>query len=679
VTSILLVSLDTLRADVAYSGKFATINRLLSRGSSFQTAVAAAPLTPPSHASVLSGLYPPRHGLRHLFKEQINDDVTMLAEYLQRSGYRTGAITSCPGLNRWYQFDRGFSHFDDEIPLLADGTDPLQTVDVKLRGTALKRANIVVDRAIEWISREPSAEFFLFVHFFDSHWPYEPPAEFGAVDIANAYEGEVAFMDHHLGRLLDWLEAQGLADDLIIVLFSDHGEDLGGWYPNDKAGGRGYPEEEGHGALLFDTTLLVALSVSWPGQVPARRSYPNQVRLVDITPTILDLSGYPEPEGLDGKTLRPIWEGREFGHRPAYFETFYREELAASRPEFRDARPLVGVRLDDRWKLLWEPVNSAAKLTLLNVEADPGEWTPLVAMAPRSPPPPIFDPFPPNQIAISQVLQTAGNAGLKLDPIESLLRRLLERPELGITVRGSLYEGGADRWSDIDIELQFPCRAPDDRDHAWVHEQIAATGKILTWFPATHFNMPDLLIFFVDSAGDLLKFDINCIGPGAPREKKGGYTVRIASGMMPTVRCNAPAPLDIPLSWRRLAGWSWYCQTKICRGEFYEALDSLNTIRNEVLIPALHSRHELPREGSRRLESRLPESARSALDRTVPRGIDRNALQQALDASLELGRLYLQELAVSRQITLDLTSFDAIAWQVRRAAGAFSIEGNSNG
>lgn len=678
MTSILLVSLDTLRADVAYSGKFPTINRLLSRGSSFQTVLAAAPLTPPSHASVLSGLYPPRHGLRHLFKEQINDDVTMLAEYLQRSGYRTGAIVSCPGLNRWYQFDRGFSHFDDEIPLLSDGTDPLQTVDVKLRGTALKRANIVVDRAMEWISRAPGEEFFLFVHFFDSHWPYEPPAEFG-VDIANAYEGEVAFMDHHLGRLLDWLEAQGLTDDLMIMLFSDHGEDLAGWYPNDKAGERGHPEEEGHGALLFDTTLLVALSVSWPGHVPAGQMYPNQIRLVDVTPTILDLAGYPEPEGLDGKSLRPIWEGREFGHRAAYFETFYREELAASRAEFGDARPLVGVRLDDRWKVLWEPADAEAKLALFDVGADPGEWTPRLAMAFPSPPLPIFAPCPPDHANISNVLHTARTAGLKLDPIESLLNRLLQRPELGIIVRGSLFEGNADPWSDIDIELQFPSRAPNDQDHAWVCEQIAATGKILTWFPATHLNMPDLLIFFVDGGATILKFDINCIGPGAPRESKGGYVVRAASGLMPTVRRDIPPPLDIAMSWRRLAGWTWYCQTKISRGELYEAFDSLNAIRNEVLIPALRSLYELPREGSRRLERQLAAGVRSALDRTVPRGIERAALQEALDAGIEFGKINLQDLAARQQIVLDVEAFDVIVRYAERAAGAFPFEGNFNG
>src|SRR5205807_1057343 len=114
----------------------------------------------------------------------------------------------------------------------------------------------------------------------------------------------------------------------------------GGWYPNDHAGDRGHPEEEGHGALLFDTTQLVALSVSWPGHIPAGRWHENQVRLVDIAPTILDLAEFPQPDGLDGKSLRPIWEGGEQDHRPAYFETFYREELAQSRPEYSNARPL---------------------------------------------------------------------------------------------------------------------------------------------------------------------------------------------------------------------------------------------------------------------------------------------------------------------------------------------------
>src|SRR5207248_293299 len=160
-------------------------------------AVASAPLTPVSHASVLTGLQPFNHGIRHLFREQLAPRVGTLQSVLQGAGYTTGAVVSCPGLHRWYGMDYGFSHYDDEIPLLADGRDPLEVVDVEIRGTALKRAPIVVERALSWLDRVKGEPFFGFVHFFDAHWPYEAPADFG-VPFANPYEGEVAYMDHHL-------------------------------------------------------------------------------------------------------------------------------------------------------------------------------------------------------------------------------------------------------------------------------------------------------------------------------------------------------------------------------------------------------------------------------------------------------------------------------------------------
>ncbi|MEY9484332.1 arylsulfatase [Streptomyces calvus] len=352
--NVLLISLDTVRADVAYSGKMPGIESLRRRGTTFRQAVSSAPLTPISHASVFTGLQPARHGIRHLLREQLAPDAVTLAEHLKRAGYATGAVVSCPGLNKWYGMDRGFDFYDDEIPLLPDGSDPLTTPDVKMRGLALKRAPLVVDRAMDWLSRQQSP-FFLFAHFFDAHWPYEPPEDF-CPTAANPYEGEVAYSDHYVSRMLARIEELGHAlDDTLIVCFSDHGEDLAGWYPNDHSGDLGHPYEEGHGCLLFDTTQHVPLIVSGPG-LPRGAEIDSQVRLVDIAPTVLELLGL-EQKDADGASLTEFLRPEPAGaSRPAYSETYYPEERRADG-QYPDLLPLSAVRWDEgegaRRKVVW--------------------------------------------------------------------------------------------------------------------------------------------------------------------------------------------------------------------------------------------------------------------------------------------------------------------------------------
>ena len=369
--NLLLISLDTLRADVAYSGKFPTIEGLRARGTTFQTTVSSSPLTPVSHATVLSGLQPPRHGIRHLLREQLADTDT-LADGLRAVGYSTGAVVSCPGLNRWYGLDRGFDHYDDEIPPLADGRNALDVIDVELRGTALKRAPLVVDRALEWFGSVVDPPWFLFMHFFDSHWPYQPPDDVG-VEVANPYEGEVAYMDHHLGRFLTCAAERGLRfEDTLVVLFSDHGEDLAGWYPDDHAGPCGHPEERGHGALLYDVTQLVPLIVCDPGS-PAGVLVKEQVRLVDVRATIEDLLGLPTVEG-DGESIGAAVRGEVITDQAAYCEAFYREELAQSDPTWAHLLPLKAVRTR-AGKTIWE--HGGDGVEVFDLHRDPGEDSPL--------------------------------------------------------------------------------------------------------------------------------------------------------------------------------------------------------------------------------------------------------------------------------------------------------------
>jgi arylsulfatase A-like enzyme len=376
--NLIIISLDTLRADVAYSGAFPAIESLRARGTTFLQCVSSSPLTPISHASIFSGLQPPGHGIRHLLKESLDSTVPLLPEIANAAGYTTGAIVSCPGLNRWYGLNRGFEHYDDWIPPLADGRDAVEVADVQLRGTALKRAPLVSERAAAWLADTSQRPLLLFVHFFDAHWPYTPPETFD-VPVSNPYEGEVAYMDHYCGRFLAEAARHGLTDEnTITVLFSDHGEDLGGWYSNDHAGHLGYAEERGHGALLFDATQLVPLIICGAGAGLPGATVTTQVRLVDVMPTLLDLLDLPTPP-MDGVTLTPLLSkgpagGAPAPHRAAYSEAFYREELGESDPTWSHLKPLKAIRLPDR-KMIWE--HNGDMVSMYDLVADPEEQHPL--------------------------------------------------------------------------------------------------------------------------------------------------------------------------------------------------------------------------------------------------------------------------------------------------------------
>ena len=372
--NLILISLDTLRADVAYSGRLKNLTSFCNRGISFKNTVSSAPLTPVSHASVFSGLQPYNHGIRHLFKERIDPSIPTLANLFLASGYQTGAIVSCAGMNRWYGLNKGFMDYDDAIPRLDDGSDPLQTVDVKLRGSALKRAPEVVRRGLEWIKKAKKSPFFLFLHFFDTHWPYEPP-EWFAPSESNNYEGEACYVDHYLGHLLNELEDQKILDDTLIVIFSDHGEDLAGWYPNDHSGDKlGHPEEQGHGCLLYDATQMVPLIFVGPGLCDKSCTVDTQVRLVDILPTLVDLFSLDDPFARDGSSLSSLFQsGGE--NRIAYFETFYREEQGLIDSGIPGLSPWKGVRIDNRFKIVFDVYTGS--MTAYDLIADTNEKSPI--------------------------------------------------------------------------------------------------------------------------------------------------------------------------------------------------------------------------------------------------------------------------------------------------------------
>ncbi len=256
--NVLLISVDTLRADRlgCYGGRVPTpgIDALARRGARFPVAVAHAPLTAPSHASLLTGLLPPRHGVRDNGAFVLPEAPVTLAQAFGRAGWRSAAFVSGFPLDRRFGFARGFEHFDDRLPR---GADAGRAAHVERRGDATAEAFLT------WLAGQPAgpqaAPWLAFVHFFDPHAPYEAPGDLAAARTGGAYEGEVAFVDAQVGRLAAALAARGESERTLVLLTSDHGESLG------EHG------ERTHGVFVYDSTLRVPLLLAGPGVPPRRR------------------------------------------------------------------------------------------------------------------------------------------------------------------------------------------------------------------------------------------------------------------------------------------------------------------------------------------------------------------------------------------------------------------------
>ena len=287
--NIVLITIDTFRADRLGTGVAPAIDRLAASGIRFTSARSAVPLTLPSHATIHTGLLPPAHGVRENGVDVLDAAHPTIARLLKGAGYDTAAFVGAFVLDHQFGLAQGFDTYDDQIPRDPDATDRLE---------AERRASVVVDRALGWLDARQSpnksaisnlqSAFFLWVHLYDPHAPYDPPAEFRA-RAATPYDGEIAYADAQVARLLETLRARGAMDHTIVVVAGDHGEGLG-----DHG-------ERTHGMLLYDSTLRVPLVVAVPGRAPETRDEP--VSLVDLAPTILRAAGVTPPAAMKGQDL----------------------------------------------------------------------------------------------------------------------------------------------------------------------------------------------------------------------------------------------------------------------------------------------------------------------------------------------------------------------------------------
>jgi arylsulfatase A-like enzyme len=344
--NVLLVTLDTVRADAlgCYGGSDArtpVIDRLAQHAVRFERTCAAAPITLPSHATIMTGLDPISHGVRNNGTYQLPQERVTLAEILHDHGYATSAIIGAFVLGKCYGLAQGFDAYDDAINRQVEEAD---------EGHYLQRtADQVTDCAIAWFDHRPTAPFFLWAHYYDAHFPYKPPAKYAppprdpkagwdAADNRKRYLGEVAFIDAELGRLLEHLGPDVLAHTLVVVA-ADHGESLG------------EHNEFTHSLLVYRSCIRVPLLFSCPSLFDRARVVDDRVAgLVDVMPTTLGLLGidwHQKVDGLSlfeapanpdraiyGETLVPLFD---HGWAPLHFLRRLRDKyIRAPRPEYYD-------------------------------------------------------------------------------------------------------------------------------------------------------------------------------------------------------------------------------------------------------------------------------------------------------------------------------------------------------
>jgi choline-sulfatase len=306
---IFLVTIDTLRADhvhcYGYDGVQApALDALAADGIRFTHAFTPSPITNTSHTSILTGLLPSSHGVTDFAVPLAPGHVT-LAEILKQQGYKTAAFigavildskTLAPGL------DRGFDFYDNF---------PEHPTSKSRWGRVERRGMDVVQRAESWLARHRTGPHFMWVHLFDPHDPYEPPAPYSETFKDHPYDGEIAYADAALGHFVSYLKKQGAYDRSLFIVVGDHGEGLG------------EHQEETHGIFLYDTTTHVPLIVKLPASASRTKVIDAQVRTIDILPTALDLAGAPIPEDIDGQSLKTYLNGSAASDRSVIGETDY--------------------------------------------------------------------------------------------------------------------------------------------------------------------------------------------------------------------------------------------------------------------------------------------------------------------------------------------------------------------
>lgn len=326
IRNVVLISIDTCRADYlgcyGYPKKITpNLDALADEAVLFENAICSVPITLPSHATMLAGTTPLYHQIHDNATYHVAEYNRTIAQILSEHGYRTGAIVSSAVLDSAYGLDRGFDSYQDEM-----GQGPAGSRPVERKGGATTRL------VVKWLEEHKDEKFFLFLHYFDPHFPYEPPAPFSLLFRDNLYAGEVAYTDNCVGQVIEKTKELGLYDSTLLIITADHGEMLG------------EHSEKTHSYFIYESAIDVPLIFRVPGRSRAIRSSDN-VGLVDIAPTICGMLGVDIPAVMQGRDLS---EYLRTGRSAAAERYLYCESLV---PTMYGCNPLLGV-VAGRWKYI---------------------------------------------------------------------------------------------------------------------------------------------------------------------------------------------------------------------------------------------------------------------------------------------------------------------------------------
>lgn len=341
--NVMLVTLDTTRADrlgcYGYQkAKTPHLDSLASKGIRFLNAYCQVPLTTPSHCSILSGTYPIFHQVHNNGTYALRSEITTLAEVLKERGFETAAFVSSFTVDSRFGLDQGFDVFDDKF---AEG-QAFKALNSE------RKADEVFEPFSLWLDKAHSRQFFCWVHFFDPHFPYDPPSPYKEEFADNPYDGEIAYMDDYVGKIVEKLREKNIIGNTFLILAGDHGEAFG-----EKV-------EAGHGIFLYEGTMRVPLILYAENHLPEGMIVKPRVRLIDLMPTVLDMLTIPADKDIQGISLLPFIAGKKKESLSSYIETYFpRENYGWSE--------LVGLISGD-WKYIRAP-----KEELYNLKTDPQE------------------------------------------------------------------------------------------------------------------------------------------------------------------------------------------------------------------------------------------------------------------------------------------------------------------
>lgn len=306
--NIILVTIDTLRADyVSIYGKekalTPNLDRIARDGIFFKRCIAQTPLTLPSHTTILSGTYPLYNQVRDNGLFIVPQELELVSEVLKDAGFLTAAFIGAYVLSSYWEIDQGFDYYSDEFENSDNAAFSLQDVQ--------RDAGEVLKAAKSWLREYKDKKFFIWIHLYDPHAPYTPPAAFARKYPDDLYRGEVEYTDYELGKFFSFLEEEAIFDKSLIIITSDHGESLG------------QHKEDEHGFFIYEPAVWVPLIIRGPVPFPVK-CVDNIVELVDIAPTILHAMKVRIPNSYQGESLLPLLFGGKVRKKDiAYTETYY--------------------------------------------------------------------------------------------------------------------------------------------------------------------------------------------------------------------------------------------------------------------------------------------------------------------------------------------------------------------